>query len=187
MEQPGNVEFENLLAGIRSLAAAEALQVTPHAQQEMVEEEITLDEVLQSIRHGEILEDYPEHWRGACCRVDGFTDEDRTLDIVCTTGQPLLILITAYPTPAAEVVNASGEEKPAMKCTSAGCPGVYEPLASVHTVKHQGEVIVIDHVPAEVCNLCGDVLLAPETVRRIETFLKAPPPPTRAVPLYEFA
>ena len=30
-------------------------------------------------------------------------------------------------TPAAEVVNASGKEKPAMKCTIAGCPGVYEP------------------------------------------------------------
>ena len=36
------------------------------------------------------------------------------------------------------------------------------------TVKHRGEVIVIDHVPAEVCSVCGDVLLAPETVDRIE-------------------
>ncbi len=187
MEEPDNVEFENLLAGIRSLAAAEALRVTPHAQQEMVEEETTLDEVLQAIRHGEILEDYPEHWRGACCRVDGFTDEDRLLDIICTTGQPLLILIAAYPTPAAEKVNTSGEEKTAMKCTIAGCPGVYAPLAVVHTVKHQGDVMVIDHVPAEVCNVCGDVLLAPETVRRIEALLKAPPPPSRNVPLYEFA
>ncbi|HMD85395.1 MAG TPA: DUF4258 domain-containing protein [Terriglobia bacterium] len=187
MEDPDNVEFENLLAGVRSLAAAEALRVTPHAQQEMVEEETTLDEVLQAIRHGEILEDYPKHWRGACCRVDGFTDADRPLDIVCTTGQPLLILIAAYPTPAAEVVNASGEEKPSMKCTIVGCPGDYEPVTVVHTVKHQVEVMVIDHVPAEVCNVCGDVLLAPETVRRIEALLKAPPPPSRNLPLYEFA
>jgi len=74
-----------------------------------------------------------------------------------------------------------------MKCTIAGCPGVYEFRTVVHTVKHQGEVMVIDHVPAEVCNVCGDVLLTPETVRRIETLLKTTPPPTRNVPLYEFA
>jgi YgiT-type zinc finger domain-containing protein len=85
------------------------------------------------------------------------------------------------------VVNASGEEKPAMKCTIAGCPGVYEPRTVVHTVKHRGEVMVIDHVPAEVCSVCGDVLLTPETVRRIEALLKATPPPSRNVPLYEFA
>jgi hypothetical protein len=47
--------------------------------------------------------------------------------------------------------------------------------------------MVIDHVPAEVCSVCGDVLLAPETVRRIEALLKATPAPSRSVPLYEFA
>ena len=74
-----------------------------------------------------------------------------------------------------------------MKCTIAGCPGTYEGRTVVHTVKRRGEVIVIDHVPAEVCNVCGDVLLTPETVRRIEALLSATPPPLRTVPLYEFA
>ena len=46
---------------------------------------------------------------------------------------------------------------------------------------------MIDHVPAEVCNVCGDALLTPETVRRIEALLKATPPSSRNVPLYEFA
>ena len=74
-----------------------------------------------------------------------------------------------------------------MKCTIKGCPGTYEVRMVVHTVRHRGQVIVIDHVPAEVCNVCGDVLLAPETVRRIEALLAATPPPVRTVPLYEFA
>ena len=64
-----------------------------------------------------------------------------------------------------------------MKCTIAGCPGVYEPRTVVHTVKHRGKVMVIDHVHAEVCNVCGDVLLTPETVRRIEALLIATPHP----------
>lgn len=74
-----------------------------------------------------------------------------------------------------------------MKCSIQGCPGGYEARTVVHTVKLRGEVMVIDHVPAEVCNVCGDVLLAPETVRRIEALLQSTPPPTRNVPLYEFA
>jgi len=57
----------------------------------------------------------------------------------------------------------------------------------IHTVRRRGEVIVIDHVPAEVCSVCGDVLLTPDTVRRIEALLAATPPPVRTVPVYEFA
>ena len=75
----------------------------------------------------------------------------------------------------------------AEQSTITGCPGFYEPRTVAHTIKHRGEVMVIDHVPAEVCNVCGDVLLTPETVRRIEALLKATPPPSRNVPLYEFA
>ena len=74
-----------------------------------------------------------------------------------------------------------------MKCTMQGCSGEYEARTVVHTVKRRGEVIVIDHVPAEVCSVCSDILLAPETVRRIEALLEATPAPTRNVPLYEFA
>ena len=74
-----------------------------------------------------------------------------------------------------------------MKCTIQGCPGEYESRTVVHTVRHQGDVMVIDHVPAEVCTVCGDVLLAPETVRRIEALLKTNSHPARKVPLFEFA
>ncbi|HEY6291460.1 MAG TPA: type II toxin-antitoxin system MqsA family antitoxin [Terriglobia bacterium] len=74
-----------------------------------------------------------------------------------------------------------------MNCTVQGCPGEYEARTVVHTVQRRGEIIVIDHVPAEVCSVCGDVLLTPETVRRIEALLRATPPPNRNVPLYEFA
>jgi YgiT-type zinc finger domain-containing protein len=74
-----------------------------------------------------------------------------------------------------------------MKCSIEGCPGVYEERRIVHTVRHKGQVIVIDHVPAEVCSVCGDVLLKPETVRHIEELLKTATRPTGTVPLYEYA
>lgn len=73
-----------------------------------------------------------------------------------------------------------------MKCSIEGCPGEYEEQKIVHTVRHRGQVMVIDHVPAEVCSVCGDVLLKPETVRRIETLLRTETHPVGAVPLYEY-
>ena len=74
-----------------------------------------------------------------------------------------------------------------MRCTIEGCRGGYERTTVTHTVHHNGEVVVIDHVPAEVCDVCGDVLFSPETLRHIEKILQAMPEPDTTVPLYEFA
>ena len=74
-----------------------------------------------------------------------------------------------------------------MHRTTHDCVGEYEEREIVHTVRHQGQVVVFDHVPAEVCPVCGDVLLRPEVVRRIEAMLQRQDPPAALVPLYEFA
>ena len=72
-------------------------------------------------------------------------------------------------------------------CTIAGCPGRYQESSVIHTVRHQGSIVVIDHVPAEVCDLCGDVLFTPETVTHIEHLLTRRSTPESSVPLYEYA
>ena len=79
------------------------------------------------------------------------------------------------------------EETIDMKCSIEGCPGEYEAGKVMHTVRHRGQVTVIDHVPAEICSGCGDVLLKPATVRRIEDLLQEKRQPESTVPLYEFA
>ena len=58
-----------------------------------------------------------------------------------------------------------------MKCSIDGCPGEYVAGNVMHTVRHRGQMVVNDHVPADVCSVCGDVLLRPEVVRRIERFV----------------
>lgn len=88
--------MELILARIKSQAVSEAYRVTLHAQQEMVEEGIRLDEVLEALQRAEILEHYPQHRRGACCLVYGPTTQGRPLHLVCTTALPLLIFITVY-------------------------------------------------------------------------------------------
>jgi YgiT-type zinc finger domain-containing protein len=74
-----------------------------------------------------------------------------------------------------------------MECGLEGCPGLYEERKILHTVRHRGHPVVIDHVPAEVCRVCGDVLLRPETIRAIERLLRSSAAPAGAVPLYEYA
>lgn len=74
-----------------------------------------------------------------------------------------------------------------MECGIRGCPGVYEERLITHTVHHDGEIVIIDHVPAEVCTECGDILFKPETVRRIEAILGRRAQPAQMVPLYEYA
>lgn len=83
--------------------------------------------------------------------------------------------------------DADPEETQAMKCSLQGCEGEYEEREITHTVTRRGQVVVIDHVPAEVCSLCGDVLLTPATVRHIEELLETRREPARLVPLFEFA
>lgn len=73
-----------------------------------------------------------------------------------------------------------------MKCSIVGCLGEYEQREVVHTIRQGNRIIVIDHVPAEVCTLCGDVLFTPETVRLIERLRHTALPPARTVPLYDF-
>ena len=74
-----------------------------------------------------------------------------------------------------------------MRCSIKDCVGEYEERRIVHTVRHQGRVVVIDGVPADVCSVCGDVLLKPETVRRIEAILREAGEPDRTAPVYEYA
>jgi Domain of unknown function (DUF4258) len=77
-------------------AHREEVRITQHAQQEMTEEGIFLEEVLEVLRAGTILENYPEHRRGPCCLVWGYTRKNRPLHVVCTTTRPVLIVITVY-------------------------------------------------------------------------------------------
>ncbi len=85
------------------------------------------------------------------------------------------------------MANANNTRNLEMKCSMKDCTGAYEEKRVLHTVRHEGQVIVIDNVPAEVCSICGDILLKPETIRSIEKILRGRSTPTTTAPLFEFA
>jgi YgiT-type zinc finger domain-containing protein len=74
-----------------------------------------------------------------------------------------------------------------MNCSIKGCPGKYESKVIVHTVRRGDELIVIENVPADVCNICSDTLLAPDTVRHLEKIIERRTAPEKYAPLYDYA
>lgn len=81
---------------VRTLATSGAIRFTVHAHQEMVEEDVTVSELKSSLMNCSLLEDYPDHKRGACCLVCGKAGTGRYLHVVCTYDYPELIIITNY-------------------------------------------------------------------------------------------
>ena len=62
----------------------------------MAEEDFTLADVYEGLIAGQVIENYPEHKRGACALVNGVAPDGRPVHIVCTTANPVLIVITVY-------------------------------------------------------------------------------------------
>jgi YgiT-type zinc finger domain-containing protein len=74
-----------------------------------------------------------------------------------------------------------------MKCSIKGCQGQYERRLIVHTVKRGADVLVFENVPAEVCDVCSDTLLTPETIRHIEEMLRGKTRPRKQAPVFVYA
>ncbi len=94
---------KSILSRIQEQARAGNYELTLHARHEMVTEatgRVRLEEMLQAIQSGAILENYPNFYKGPCCLLLGHTDEGRPLHIVCSTSLDMLVFITVYePTP----------------------------------------------------------------------------------------
>ena len=58
-----------------------------------------------------------------------------------------------------------------------------------YTVEVDGQLYLIEHVPARVCLETGEQLFSPETVERIQDIIDRQPCPNRIMetPVYDFA
>ena len=73
-----------------------------HAVRQMVERNITPEEIAQTVLAGEVIEDYPDDKYGSSCLVCGTAKSGRVLHVQCThPSRPLVKVVTAYePDPA---------------------------------------------------------------------------------------
>ncbi len=74
------------------------VRVTEHAHEEAVADRLSVGEVVASVRHGEIIEDYPDREPYPRCLVLGFTRNGVPVHSVWESGDDLgwLALVTVY-------------------------------------------------------------------------------------------
>ena len=79
------------------------MEYSLHAVRQMVERDITPEEVAQTVLAGEVIEDYPDDKYGPSCLVCGMTKSSRVLHVQCThPSRPLVKVVTAYQPDLAE-------------------------------------------------------------------------------------
>lgn len=67
------------------------------------------------------------------------------------------------------------------------CPGELKQETVKYTQWYQGRLIVIENVPAWVCDQCGETYYDPEIVERIQSLIWSDAEPTRVIeaPVYD--
>ena len=69
------------------------------------------------------------------------------------------------------------------------CRGKLEEKTITYPQSYQGKIYILEDVPAEVCHQCGEVLLLPDVVERIQQLVWSgiSPKRTAEVPVYNLA
>jgi YgiT-type zinc finger domain-containing protein len=69
------------------------------------------------------------------------------------------------------------------------CSGELERKTITHPQEYNGVIYIIENVPVEVCVQCGEVLLSPDVLAKIQELVwsEKAPDRTTAVPVYDLA
>jgi len=73
-----------------------------------------------------------------------------------------------------------------MKCSIQGCSGDYVSKRINQSFNRDSHLVVIDGIPALVCDICGDVIFSAETTKAVEVLLESTIKPSEHVQLYRF-
>ncbi len=86
-----------LVDDLRARFGAGEFEFSQHALDQMLRRDSTLVELLDTVRIGELIEDYPQDKYGPSCLVLGWTDAKRPLHVQCSyPSRPLVKVITVY-------------------------------------------------------------------------------------------
>ena len=86
----------SLITEIRA-KIAEGVNYSRHAVQRGVDRDIPPEDILDAIRTGEVIEDYPRDKYGPSCLILGTTRTGRPLHVQCSyPTRPVLKIITVY-------------------------------------------------------------------------------------------
>ncbi len=69
------------------------------------------------------------------------------------------------------------------------CGGELEEQVISHPQEYKGKIIILENVPTKVCRQCGEVLIRPEVLERMQEVVwsRTSPNRTARVPVYDLA
>ena len=67
------------------------------------------------------------------------------------------------------------------------CGGVMENKKITYPQEYKGRIVILENVPAEVCRQCGEVLLKPDVLKKVQELVwsETKPKRTAQVPVYD--
>jgi hypothetical protein len=89
--------MEAMLDEIRRKIAAGQFEFSRHAVDQSIIRHISVQEVRETIRHGVIIEDYPDDKYGPSCLIFGVTNQGCPIHVQCSyPSRPIVKIITLY-------------------------------------------------------------------------------------------
>ena len=81
---------------LRSLCQDESIAITRHARNRLAERGITINDIQNAVRTGEIIQQYEDDKPFPSCLLLGLTECNRNIHVVVSTDNGYLYIITAY-------------------------------------------------------------------------------------------
>ena len=86
-----------MIEQLREKFAAGQFEYSQHAVDQSILRRVTVEELRECVRSGEIIEDYPEDKYGPSCLISGLTESGRPLHVQCSYPTRALVkIITLY-------------------------------------------------------------------------------------------
>ena len=86
-----------LILAIRRKVAESQFEFSKHAVDQSILRQVRVQEIMEAIANGQIIEDYLDDKYGSSCLICGLTQAQRPLHIQCSyPSRPLIKIITVY-------------------------------------------------------------------------------------------
>ena len=84
------------LIRIIKLIENEKINWSQHILKKMQKRRIKIDDILFSMKNGEIIENYPNDYSYPSCLILAYSKDKKPIHIVCAVGNNILWMITTY-------------------------------------------------------------------------------------------
>lgn len=95
-----------MIEDIRAKFARDEFEFSKHATDQSILRNISVQEMREAVKLGEIIEDYPEDKYGPSCLIFGFTQAKRPIHVQCSyPSRPIIKIVTVYEADPAEWID----------------------------------------------------------------------------------